>query len=386
MSLKGQFISHLCGKHPTISREALDQLISPQLLSPFEINLPRSILSQAQDFVSACYELREKESYRDFLSPEIKERAVRDPGNKSILMSYDFHVDSEGSLKLIEINTNASFLALGSEMYHLRGLPLPVRDFTMDEIGENIRTELKLQGQSGEGPIRMAIIDEDPPAQRLFAEFLVYQAYFQEWGFDCLISDYRDIPEVQFIYNRFTDFYLSQTESQELRRKFLDRSVCLSPNPYEYLLLADKQRMIDWQSDRFWERISDPGTLRERISRNLPEARDLNPQSAEEIWAARKKFFIKPKRAFGSKQSYRGGSISRKAFDEILSQGFIAQEFVPAPERVFKTPEGDEQRFKFDLRFYAYQGRVQMAVARLYQGQVTNLRTPYGGFAPLVFG
>ena len=67
-----------------------------------------------------------------------------------------------------------------------------------------------------------------------------------------------------------------------------------------------------------------------------------------------------------------------------MNQDFIAQQFVPAPESMMKTPEGN-QAFKYDLRFYAYQDTVQMAVARLYQGQVTNLRTPHGGFAPIVF-
>jgi hypothetical protein len=38
---------------------------------------------------------------------------------------------------------------------------------------------------------------------------------------------------------------------------------------------------------------------------------------------------------------------------------------------------------KVDLRNYAYQGRVLLRAARLYQGQTTNFRTPGGGFAPV---
>ena len=41
------------------------------------------------------------------------------------------------------------------------------------------------------------------------------------------------------------------------------------------------------------------------------------------------------------------------------------------------------QALKFDLRCYAYDGRVQFTAARLYQGQTTNFRTPGGGFAPV---
>jgi len=37
--------------------------------------------------------------------------------------------------------------------------------------------------------------------------------------------------------------------------------------------------------------------------------------------------------------------------------------------------------FKYDVRCYVYEGRVQLVIARLYQGQTTNFRTPGGGFA-----
>jgi hypothetical protein len=39
---------------------------------------------------------------------------------------------------------------------------------------------------------------------------------------------------------------------------------------------------------------------------------------------------------------------------------------------------------KFDVRAYAYAGRVQLLAARIYAGQTTNFRTAGGGFAPVV--
>ena len=39
------------------------------------------------------------------------------------------------------------------------------------------------------------------------------------------------------------------------------------------------------------------------------------------------------------------------------------------------------QAFKFDVRCYVYDSKVQLIAARLYQGQTTNFRTPGGGFA-----
>ena len=38
---------------------------------------------------------------------------------------------------------------------------------------------------------------------------------------------------------------------------------------------------------------------------------------------------------------------------------------------------------KFDVRAYAYRDEVLLLGARVYQGQVTNLRTPGGGFSAI---
>ena len=43
-----------------------------------------------------------------------------------------------------------------------------------------------------------------------------------------------------------------------------------------------------------------------------------------------------------------------------------------------------ERGTPFDLRAYTYAGRIQLLAARLYQGQTTNMRTPGGGFAPIL--
>jgi len=39
---------------------------------------------------------------------------------------------------------------------------------------------------------------------------------------------------------------------------------------------------------------------------------------------------------------------------------------------------------KFDVRAYAYDGKIQLLAARMYSGQTTNFRTSGGGFAPVV--
>jgi len=43
-----------------------------------------------------------------------------------------------------------------------------------------------------------------------------------------------------------------------------------------------------------------------------------------------------------------------------------------------------KDELKFDVRVYTYGGEVLLTAARIYQGQVTNLRTQGGGLAPII--
>lgn len=84
----------------------------------------------------------------------------------------------------------------------------------------------------------------------------------------------------------------------------------------------------------------------------------------DQVWSDRKKYFFKPKNAFGSKQTFRGSSISRKAFEDICNENFIAQEFL-SPGEVsfelnqetynFKYPKGEEDGDKDDGRNWPIQ-------------------------------
>lgn len=386
MNLKKEFISQLESSYPRLQNQPLSLIVSENLISTFNIELPKDILTQAQNIIASAFAMREHPSYLQHYAEEIKALGLEDPKNKAIVMSYDFHIDESGSLKLIEINTNASFLLLGYEMYKMKNLALPVADFSTEEIRTMIMQELELQGKEPKIP-HITIVDESPADQKLYIEFLAYNELFRQFGWKSEILDYQDVfrnglPD--FIYNRYTDFLLQADSSQEIRARYLDRSVCLSPNPFEYLLLADKQRMIDWSVPGFFEKMGLSSDQIAILRRMLPEAYDLNSENKEKIWAQRKKFFFKPKRAFGSKQSFKGASISRKYFEEFSGADIIAQEFIAAPERIFETSDGP-QSFKYDLRCYAYQGRLQLVVARLYQGQVTNLRTTGGGFTAVIF-
>jgi hypothetical protein len=245
-------------------------------------------------------------------------------------------------------------------------------------------------------------VDTAPPSQRLYIEFLLYREIFRSWGWSATIADIGDLQidsaknalflhaedsrprYVDFIYNRSTDFFLSEPQSRALRWAYLGGGATVSPHPLEYFLSADKQRLVEWSQPDYLQNLG-VSPANERILKSaLLRSLTLSSKNAEELWEQRKNFFFKPKTAFGSKHTYRGSSLRSKAFAEIRDRDFLAQEFCPAPEREFPCAEGTKG-MKFDLRFYFYKDQVQTGLARLYQGQVTNLQTPLGGLAPLRF-
>jgi hypothetical protein len=387
MSNRDLFISTLKQKYPTLADDA-EARVAPNLICPAVVELPREILTQAQEFGRTLFRLRQNQAYQNFVrtttTPNLENLHISEPANHSLCMSYDFHVDPLGTLRLIEVNTNAAFLALSDLLYDSQGLPNPVPDFSMSEFFKDIQTEFELV--TGRRHLEsIAIVDDQPAQQRLYIEFLVFQEMFKRWGLRCEIKDCQeDLSNFEFIYNRGTDFYLQDPKWTALRTLLNQKKSCVSPQPAEYFYLADKARMIGWRNSQELARWAVSTEDQAVLLKHVPLAEVLNSENGEEIWTRRKNLFFKPQQAFGSKQSYKGASISRKVYAEISEQKFLAQELVPAPEINLQTNEGP-QVFKYDLRFFAYQDRIQSVVARVYQGQVTNLQSPYGGFAAVQF-
>lgn len=360
-NLKTNLLSELTTRFPCLTTDKISPLISDQLLSPFQVPVSKKNLDQVSEFTRQLFQLRENADYQKTIREELEANGLTPAKNHAICNSYDFHVDANGDLKLIEVNTNAAFMTMGEFMYQAHGLK------ASSSLKEDILNELRECGIQTEKP-RIAIVDEKPEEQRLYVEFLVVRELIRSWGWSCEILDISAITSdapFDFVYNRSTDFFFQAPSAAGLRALYNSGRACVSPHPFEYALIADKERMIDWSFAV------------------VPKAQEITATNADEVWSARKGYFFKPLRSFGAKQSYRGSSVSRRVFDEIVGQGFLAQEFVPAPELELQTPEGP-QKFKYDLRFYVYRDQMSFGVARLYQGQTTNLRTPYGGFAPLV--
>ena len=114
----------------------------------------------------------------------------------------------------------------------------------------------------------------------------------------------------------------------------------------------------------------------------VPRTVLVTSDNAQQLWEARKTVVLQAEGGHGSKAVYRGDKVTKGVWAEIIRGGYVAQEFAAPSERMIKL-DGSPQTRKTDVRLYVYDGQVLLTVARLYQGQTTNFRTPGGGFAPV---
>ncbi len=157
----------------------------------------------------------------------------------------------------------------------------------------------------------------------------------------------------------------------------------MTPAPREHHLLANKRRLALFSSRDALERLGVAKNDAEFLGEIVPETLPLAELGAERAWAERHRWVFKPCAAFGSKAVYRGDKISRRKLTEIVGDpSFVAQRRVDPGEVQVETLDGP-RAMKFDVRAYAYRGEIILLGARVYQGQVTNLRSPGGGFSAI---
>lgn len=363
------------------------------LISPLELKLNGSIFTKVQNAIAALYSVSRQKEYRSKLAPiaGISDVPVK---NRSVLMAYDFHTNESGDCFLVEVNTNASGFLLASLMESAHsGVALDQLE-AMKSLRQSFEHEAQLTQRPLSGS-KVAITDDDILGQKMLPEFLMYRDWFGTLGAEAEFVEAKDFVfkqdqllspsgAVDFVYNRCTDFYFEDPSHRALLDAFKAQVACISPQPLEYWLLADKQRLVQWGESHFLDFATDEE--RAAISQVLIPTFEKSAFSSEdEIWAQRKSLFFKPKRSFGGKSVYRGESVSRKVFERLMSEDILIQHFQPAAKFPTDDPRSVLNNWKYDLRFFVYEGQVQMAAARAYQGQVTNFSSVMGGFTRVHF-
>lgn len=387
-----------------IGDAALFALVQDRLPSLFSAR--PVVLSQAQvqamaQLISALESVMDLPAYRE----EVLSRSdpiTRHPTRaQSVFMGYDFHVHA-GGMGLIEVNTNAGGALLNALLARAQRAccaeiePLvptgPQVDALEAAFVAMFQNEWRLC-QPARALQTVAIVDAAPAQQYLYPEFLLFQTLFQRHGIRAFVADPAQLEwrngrlwcegeAIDLVYNRLTDFALTEPQHAHLREAYLSDAVVLTPHPQAHALLADKRNLALLCHAQTLKAMGVPEATQAVLLAGIPHTEVVTPRNAERFWAERKRFFFKPFAGYGGKAAYRGDKLTHRVWDEIAAGGYIAQAWVAPGERTISG--GDSaQVLKFDVRNYVYGGQVQSLAARLYQGQTTNFRTPGGGFAPV---
>jgi hypothetical protein len=374
----------------------------PHLLSSTAVFLARENVERMRSIVAAIEQVVATPAYRARALTVADPSAHLDPGARGVFLGYDFHLGPDGP-QLIEINTNAggallnAVLARAARACCPETVPMAVGSSDparLDDIFvEMFRNEWR--AQHADMPLKtIAIADNEPATQYLYPEFRLFETLFRRHGLQAVIADASalalragrlvsgELP-IDLVYNRLTDFALSEPRHAVLRAAYLDGAVVVTPHPRAYALYADKRNLTLLTDKSFLHSLElSPETVTTLVN-GVPRTVLVTPPQAQTFWAQRRHWFFKPVMGFGSRAAYRGDKVTKRVFEEIAKGGYVAQVRVEPAERA--QPQPDSAPFKFDLRCYVYAGEVQLLAARLYRGQTTNFRTPGGGFAPVFY-
>ncbi len=366
------------------------------LFSALPVFVPASMLRGMAEAVRTLTSVVTLEPYLRAALSRAPEIARHDPGSPGGVLGFDFHLAASGP-KLIEINTNPGGLLLNVMLARAQQLCLPELSFALDGVAAEARAasvlleEWRAQTSVDHDAI-IAIMDEAPEQQFLYAEFVLFQRLLEAQGYRAVICDpaalrysegslWFGTQRVGFVYNRLTDFSLAGDHLAPLREAYVAGAVALSPHPRAHAIWADKRNLCQLSDRDFLANSGLSRDEQEALAAAVPLTLTVTDANRESLWRERRSWFFKPAAGFGSRASYRGDKLTHKTWAAITEQPYVAQALVPPSERYTGI---DGSPLKVDVRCYAYRGEALLYAARLYQGQTTNFRTPGGGFAPVL--
>jgi len=378
----------------------------PHLFAESAVFVTDTCINRQRDIITAVERVIALPAYQERVLAYSPDTAKFIPKAHGVFFGYDFHLSAEGP-QLIEINTNAGGALLNAIVARTQKAccdlaveesPAHTIDTTITHNPEQAFIEMFLeewQAERGQQPLRsIAIVDEDPQSQYMLPEFLLFKKLFEQNNINAFICDpsefiYRDqalwrgTQCIDLVYNRLTDFGLEATTHESLLESYLAEAVVVTPHPRAHALYADKRNLTLLTDEAALIDIGVDAKTRAILLTGIAHTVSVDTDDAETLWATRKQLFFKPAKGYGSKAAYRGDKLTRRVFGEILQSDYVAQALVQPSERQLEI-ENKIVDFKLDLRHYVYKGQTQLIIARLYQGQTTNFRTPGGGFAQVL--
>lgn len=402
-TLNKQVLQKQLDRDPSVSAIMADLWQShPHLFSSTVVFISPATLQLMTEAIQALERVIALPAYQSMALDRAPVIARHHFGPRGVFQGFDFHLDADGP-KLIEINTNAGGALLNAALARAQDACCQEMEWTRhpklalnsleDQFVEMFRNEWR--SVRDQASLRtLVIVDDDPHNQYLAPEFELFRLMFNKAGIDAHVADpsslilregrlYFEQQPVDMLYNRLTDFYLQEPAHQAIREAYEQGHVVMTPDPHAHALYADKRNLIVFSDDGLLESLGVAESDRALLHRVIPRTMLVRADNGESLWANRKNLFFKPVAGYGSKATYRGDKLTKKVWAEILAGDFVAQELVKPSERLILQDEVLTE-LKFDVRAYAYDGKIQLLAARMYSGQTTNFRTSGGGFAPVV--
>lgn len=380
----------------------------PHLFSNTAVFASQATVQAVQAAVAALERTLSLPAWAQQVLPGASALAQADHGPLGVFMGYDFHITPQGP-QLIEINTNAGGAMLNAVLLRAQavccGLMNPAlnayRNMATleDEFVAMFQAEWDLfnrtRGQAPRALRSIAIVDEAPQSQYLAPEFALFAELFQRHGIQAVVAApsklqlrdgvlYSGALALDFVYNRLTDFDLSDPIHAALAQAYAKDVVAVSPHPRAHALRANKQHLVTLGQAATLQALGVPPADQQTLLATVPACERVSVGNAPALWEQRKQLFFKPLDGFGARAVYRGDKLTKKVWEQIQQGDYIAQALVPPPLRAMQVGDAATE-LKFDLRAYTYAGKVQLLAARTYSGQTTNFRTEGGGFAPVMW-
>ena len=374
----------------------------PYLFAESAVFVTDTCIQRQREIIAAIESVIALPTYQQRVLAYAPDAAKFIPKAHGVFFGYDFHLSAAGP-QLIEINTNAGGALLNAIVTRTqKACCVPAEEAfvpaTGDEHPEQAFMAMFLkewQAERGSQPLRaIAIVDENPFAQYMLPEFLLFKKLFAQHNISAVICDpaelafhdgalWHENQRIDLVYNRLTDFGLEVVAHRPLLDAYFAAAVVVTPHPRAHALYADKRNLTLLTDEAALIELGVDAKTRAVLLVGIAHTVLVNPYDADALWVARKQLFFKPAKGYGSKAAYRGDKLTRRVFGEILKGDYVAQALVQPSERQLEI-DGKIVDFKLDLRHYVYKAKTQLISARLYQGQTTNFRTPGGGFAQVI--
>ena len=369
------------------------------LFADSPVFLERRHLQEMEALIHAVENVAGNIAFRDEVLAAAPASARQDFGPQGVFFGYDFHLGADGP-QLIEINTNAGGILLS---LHLAAAQQACCEQVTAFFGENstlaeaehdliamFREEWRSQ-RTDTALQTIAIVDNKPSTQFLYPELLLFQSLFGRHDIEAIIADTTDFTiedntlcvdgqKIDLVYNRLTDFYLEAPESACLLEAYQKGIAVFTPSPHVYALYADKRNLPLLSHSNRLRAFGVEEEDIDALSHSLPATVAVTKDNAAQLWTNRKRLFFKPATGYGSRGAYRGAKLTKRVWEDITHDSYVAQAMIPPSKRQLII-NGEKQSLKLDVRCVTYKGEIQQLSARLYEGQTTNLRTEGGGLA-----